>query len=122
MVGPLGPEIVTIWMEEGVVDRTLLYKRREATRRQAMARRTFSPTRIQSHPSALHLWLKLPGRWGAERLAAEAASHHIVVTPSSAFWTRTSSPPAAVRIALGGVDDPRELARGLSKFASLALV
>jgi DNA-binding transcriptional MocR family regulator len=119
----LGAEIVSMWLEDGVVDRTLASKRREATRRQALARRALGAHRITAHPHALHVWLALSARRvpvSADRFAAVAAEHGLVVTPSSAFWARASvPPPPAVRISLGGVDDLRALSRGLARLRSL---
>jgi DNA-binding transcriptional MocR family regulator len=117
MVGPLGAEIVTMWLDDGVVDQTLQRKRREAARRQRLARRIFGSSRVIAHPHALHLWLRLPAHMSTEKFVANAALHHVAVTPSSAFWTRSTPPPDAVRIALGGVDDPRELEGGLRTIA-----
>jgi DNA-binding transcriptional MocR family regulator len=113
MVSPLGAEVVTIWLEQGVADRTLRRKRREAARRQGLARRILAGHDIQAHPSALHLWLKVPRPQQAEQVVAEAGRQNIGVTPSSAFWMRAPPPPQAIRIALGGVDDRRALERSL---------
>jgi DNA-binding transcriptional MocR family regulator len=119
MPPPIGAEMVAVWLEDGTVDRTLRKKRREAARRHALARRAFGRRGVIGHPNALHLWLKLPRRWDADAFAAAAVRHDIVVTPSSAFWVRATPPPAAVRIALGGIDDIRRLRRKLAKLADL---
>ncbi len=118
MTGALGPEMVALWLESKLVDGTLRRKRREAARRQALARRIFGDA-ARGHPQALHVWLSLPGPWQVERFVAEAAQHQLVVTPSSAFWIRTTRAPAAVRIALGGVDAMSELELALEKLAAL---
>lgn len=120
MVCPLGPELFTIWQERGIVDRTLRLKRREAQRRQALARRISGLGALQAHPSALHAWLMLPRGRQAEHVAAEARREGIGVTPSSAFWMRSTPAPQAIRIALGGIDDRAALERGLRKLARLA--
>jgi DNA-binding transcriptional MocR family regulator len=117
MVSPIGAELVTMWLEEGVVDRTVERKRREGERRQRLARRVFAGHEIDAHPSSLHLWLSLPKRWAADRLADEARAQQIVVTPSSAFWVRKTPPPRAIRIALGGADDIDRLESGLQRLA-----
>jgi DNA-binding transcriptional MocR family regulator len=82
--------------------------------------RTFlGRVRLEAHPHALHVWLHLPARWPAERLVAEAAAQNLVVTPSSAFWTRTTPAPRAIRIALGGLDHVEDLGRVLGRLARI---
>jgi DNA-binding transcriptional MocR family regulator len=117
MTSPIGAELVAMWLEDGVVDRTVERKRREGQRRQELARRVFSEHTIESHPSSLHLWLSLPKRWASDRLAQEARTQRIVVTPSSAFWVRKTPPPRAIRIALGGADEIDRLEAGLERLA-----
>lgn len=119
MVGPIGTEIVAMWLEDGTVDETLVRKRKEAGRRQAVARRALGDRGVRAHPHALHVWLDLPKPWRSEQLAEEAARQNIVVTPSSAFWARQTPPPPAIRIALGGIDDLRELRRRLTKLHTI---
>lgn len=121
MVGALGAELVSMWLEDGVVDRTAMSKRRAAKRRQAIASRALTGCgKIVAHPSALHVWLTLANSWNAERFAHTAAKRRIVVTPSSAFWSRPTPPPRAIRISLGGVDHTRALREGLEAIATLA--
>lgn len=121
MVSPLGLEIVAMWLEDGSVDATLKRKRKEARRRQAVVQQVFGGRGYRAHPNALHVWVDLPKPWVSERLTEEAARQGIVVTPSSAFWTRKTPPPAAIRVALGGVERLRELEQGLEKLARIIL-
>ncbi len=119
MVSPLGLEIVAMWLEDGTVDVTLKRKRKEAARRQAVVQKVFGSRGLRAHPNALHVWVELPKPWRSERLAEASARQGIVVTPSSAFWTGKSPPPAAIRISLGGVEKLRELELGLTKLANI---
>lgn len=119
MVGPIGAEMVAMWLEDGSVDEAVARKRREAARRQALVRSIFGPSNVTAHPSALHAWVSLPAPWRPERFAHEAEKRGLVVTPSSAFWTRTTSPPRAIRIALGGIDDLADLRRALKRLAKI---
>ena len=112
MVAPIGAEIVTMWLEDGVVDQTVLRKRREARRRQELVREIFGRSRVTAHGDALHAWIALPGKRPPKR------REDIVVTPASAFWARSRPAPDAIRIALGGVDKMRELKRALTALAA----
>lgn len=118
MVSPIGAEIVAMWLDDGTVDRTIDGKRRESVRRQNAARRIFGRDLV-AHPKAMHVWLTLPQGTRAERFANAAAAQNIVVTPSTAFWSRTTPPPRAIRLALGGVDSLRALTRDLTAIAGL---
>ncbi|MCC7385130.1 MAG: PLP-dependent aminotransferase family protein [Deltaproteobacteria bacterium] len=119
MVSPFGAEIVSSWLEQGIVDRTLRRKRAEAVRRQRLARRALGGHALLGHPATLHLWLRLPRGHTAAALVAEAQHHGLAVTPASAFWMRRTPPEEAIRIALGGIDSRKELARGLGAIAGL---
>ena len=111
MVGPIGAEMVAMWLEEGVVDRTVKKKRREALRRQTIVEQIFGKRRVTAHPDALHAWIALSRPWHPQR-------HEIVVTPASAFWARTTPAPNAVRIALGGIEKVAALERALALLAN----
>lgn len=113
MVSPLGAEVLTIWLEQGLVDQTLLAKRREARRRQKLAARILKGHTVSAHPENFHLWLRLPPDWETQQVITEARRWNIAVTPNTAFWMRQRTPPCAIRIALGGVARIGTLATGL---------
>ncbi len=119
MVSPLGVEIVTIWLEKGVVDRTIERKRAEASRRQQLARDILADFTIRAHSSSLHLWLQMPPDKQAHDIVLEARRWNVAVTPSSAFWMRKNVPLQGMRIALGGIEDRRTLERGLTTLADI---
>lgn len=120
MSSPIGAEIVSEWLEDGTVDKTVVRKRREAARRQVILRRVLGGT-VTAHPASLHAWIELPAEWPVDALVAEAARQRIVVTPSTAFWTRDTAAPSAIRIALGGTDRIRDLRSGLTRLAGIVL-
>lgn len=119
MVSPIGPEVVSLWIERGVADRTLRAKRKEARRRQKLARRVLADFTLLANHNALHLWLTLPEGCSADQIASRARQQNIGVTPSSAFWMRSTKTPARLRIALGGIDDSAELDEALERLVSL---
>lgn len=89
------------WIEDGTVGRLEIAKRRDADRRQTMARKVLAAWPIRAHPAAYHLWLDLPQPWRAEAFAAAAGRAGIVVTPAAAFAVQPAHAPDAVRLALG---------------------
>jgi DNA-binding transcriptional MocR family regulator len=111
MVGPIGAEMVAMWLEDGVVDRTVKKKREAAARRQALVRKVFGRRRVTAHPDALHAWIALPG-------PRHPRPPEIVVTPASAFWARSTPAPNAIRVALGGIDRLGALERALVVLAA----
>jgi DNA-binding transcriptional MocR family regulator len=119
MPSPIGAEIVSMWLEDGTVERTLELKRREAVRRQAVVRKILGARSLSAHRDSLHMWLRLPSQWRVDRFADAATKQNIIVTPSTAFWTRKTIAPSAIRISLGGLDDVRTLADGLDKLRAL---
>jgi DNA-binding transcriptional MocR family regulator len=113
MVSPFGPEVVSSWIENGVADQTIQRKLREGMRRQQLARRALPGLDVRGAPGTLHIWLPLQGGMTADVVLAEARQHGIAVTPSSAFWMRTTAAPEALRISLGGVSSQDQLVHGL---------
>lgn len=88
------------WIEQGVVDSLELQKRRDARRRQHLARRILQRGAIQAHPASYYLWLTMPGHLRADDVASQLKSHGVLVTTAEPFAT-TASVPQALRIALG---------------------
>lgn len=118
-LSPINAELVALWIENGIADLTIKRKRQEAKQRQLLAQRILAEYDIQHHPHAFHLFLRLPSRCKADHIASEALKQHISVTSAAAFWMRTSTPPEAIRIALGGVDNRTALKRSLTILAGL---
>lgn len=90
------------WIESGVVDTLEEAKRRDARRRQRLARRVLLERDITAHPGSYFLWLKLPEGLRADSAAAALARQGVMVTTAEAFAT-TRHVPHALRIALGSV-------------------
>jgi DNA-binding transcriptional MocR family regulator len=113
MAGPLNAEIVAMWIEDGTVDRTIAAKRAEAKRRQSLTRSALRGLRVEAHPTSLHAWIHLPSQQDGARALAAMTDRGIVGTPASAFWTRATPPPNALRIALASVPRRVDLKRAL---------
>jgi DNA-binding transcriptional MocR family regulator len=117
MPSPLGAEIVAVWIEDGTLAQTLKKKRAEAVERQKLARQILG-SGVCAAPDSLHVWLSLKeGALG--EITAKAARSKIALAPSTVFWMRERAPPAAVRLALGGVGTRPQLRAGLRLLASI---
>lgn len=93
------------WIEEGVVDSLELQKRRDARRRQQLARRILQGRTMLAHPASYYLWLVLPDHLRADDVAAGLERDGVLVTTAEPFAT-TASVPQALRIALGSISLP----------------
>jgi len=94
--------IVCGWLQDGTVKRLEGLKRREARRRQAVARELLSPLKFISHPGAWFLWLPLPEEIRAENIVRKLAEEGISISTAEPFCT-TQNVPHAIRLALGSV-------------------
>lgn len=101
--------IACAWLADGTVDRLESEKRRDAARRQTLAREALAGLRVVGHPSSYFVWLPLPGETRADRVAATLMREGISVSTAAPFAT-TRHVPHALRLALGsiGLDGLRE--------------
>lgn len=100
------------WIEDGTVARLEALKRKDAARRQAIARRALAGLSVVCHPHAYFVWCPLGTDQRADRIAAALARQGVAVSTAEAFAT-TTHVPHAIRIALASVAEP-ELRRSLA--------
>ena len=113
---PLMAEIAATWLRDGTAATIVAERRREATVRQALARRILAGCEVEGHPNAHHLWLHLPEPWRSDGFTAATLRRGVKVTPSEAFVVGRGLAPHAVRVCLGG-PSPADLERGLRVLA-----
>jgi DNA-binding transcriptional MocR family regulator len=111
-------EAATRWFNDGTAKTIALLKRKDAARRQQIARHLLAGHSVQSDPRAYHIWLELDGKWRAEEFVAAAAQRGVALTAGSAFAVSAGYAPKAVRLALGGPNIPL-LKSALSSIAEL---
>lgn len=87
-------------MSDGTVADIVQAKRRDATRRQQIARRSLAGFALRADPRAYHCWWELPDPWRAETFVAAAARRGIAVTPAAAFVVGPHRAPNSVRVGL----------------------
>ncbi|CAD6561351.1 Histidinol-phosphate aminotransferase [Paraburkholderia hiiakae] len=90
------------WLEDGTVARLEAQKRRDATRRQAIAARVLAQFKRVGHPASYFLWLPLPQEVRADAIAMALRNERIAVSTAHAFCASTQV-PHAIRLALGSV-------------------
>ncbi|MBO9680547.1 MAG: PLP-dependent aminotransferase family protein [Acidovorax sp.] len=90
------------WIENGTVDALENQKRKDARRRQALARSILRGSDILAHPASYYLWLRMPEGLRADQVAADLERKGVLVTTAEPFAT-TSEAPHALRLALGSL-------------------
>jgi DNA-binding transcriptional MocR family regulator len=109
---PLMSGLVTKWIKDGTVERTITYKRAEVKARHELAWRVLADIIPPAHP-APHWWVTLPEPWLAEDFANECRNRGVEISPASIFAINRDQLPIAVRICLAAVPGRRELEEGL---------
>lgn len=118
MASPPMAEIAARWIDDGTAELLAEARRIEATARQRLARSILAGIELDGHPSAIHLWLRVPSGSSSASFVACAQQRGVAVIPGEAFAVGELR-PAAVRISLGPARDHDELARGLRVVAEL---
>lgn len=101
-VSSLVTAMATRWIEDGTVARHEVLLRREARRRQRIARNVFDGMPMIAHPSSMFLWLRLPEGVRADRIATALAGRGIAVSKAEAY-TATRHAPHALRLGLSSI-------------------
>lgn len=88
-------------MKDGAATELEAAKRRDAAKRQGIARECLADLELEGDPRAYHLWIRLPKPWRAESFVSAAAGMGLLVTPGQAFTVGAGHGPNAIRITLG---------------------
>jgi DNA-binding transcriptional MocR family regulator len=105
--------LVCGWIEDGTVLRLEAEKRKDARKRQALARKSLNGLKVIGHPASYFLWLPLPEEVRADQLAMALLSMNVAVSTAEPFAI-AHPVPHAIRLALGSVD-PGALHQALNK-------
>ncbi|MFT7593895.1 MAG: DNA-binding transcriptional MocR family regulator [Paracoccaceae bacterium] len=119
MATPLMCEIATRWVLDGTAEELALWQRKKLRDRYEIARTELAGFDWRGHPSALHLWLKLPSEWDSASLVAHARQLNIAVSPETPFLAPQSNPQNAVRISVASIQDPERFRQALRMVAGL---
>lgn len=106
------------WVREGVLERAVVQRRRQAAARQALLRTRLRGASYDAHPNGFHAWLSLPEPWSAPDFERAANRLGIALQPAHSFRIDGPEEPR-VRLclgqeaALGRLDRALELLSGL---------
>ena len=120
MASPLTAELVGAWIDDGLADRIVEWKRREIVTRQALARQLLPVELLSGHRSSPHLFLTLPAPWRAPDFVAQARARGVGITAAEEFVVGRTVAPHAVRICLG-MPTRSSLTDGLSILADMLI-
>lgn len=102
MTSPLATDLVVDWLESGLSDRIVSWKREQVRTRQAAVRRLLGSADYLAHPGSPHGWLRLPEPWTSRLFVEQAALRGVHVSPADEFSVERDT-PHAVRICVGPV-------------------
>lgn len=115
---PVTVAAVGHWVHEGVLDRAIVQRRRQAAARQALLRTRLRGAAFDAHPNGFHVWLALPEPWNAPDFERAAARLGIALQASEDF--RVGGPDQArVRLCLGQEPSIERLDRALQLLSRL---
>jgi DNA-binding transcriptional MocR family regulator len=121
MVAPLGPEVVTQWLESGLMAQLIAAHRTLTTNRltcaltlmNRFAKRAAVSVDFSSDPMFPFLWLRLPPPWKAAELVNILRSKGVLVRSADHFRMGRSIAPQALRISLNSPSSVEDLESGL---------
>ena len=123
MVAPLLPEVVTRWLESGLMQqlinthRDLQIERLDRVRALMgeASRRWDEALDFHCDPGFPFIWLRLPARWEAEELAAVLLREGVLVRTANHFKMGRGVAPQALRISLNAPGSLDALELGMRK-------
>lgn len=119
-VPPLMAELAIALIENGEGAKLVTRQKEEMRARHRIAREKLSGHDFRQHPSALHIWLRLPDKWRAHALAEAARLRGVAIAPGEDFMVgRPERASRHIRIALGQPQNRADLEQGLDVIASL---
>lgn len=90
------------WLQDGTAARLETHKRKDAAKRQAIARQVLAPLKVVGHSVSYFCWLALEEGARADQVAFALMKDGVSVSTAEPFCT-SSSIPHALRLALGSV-------------------
>jgi DNA-binding transcriptional MocR family regulator len=110
MAPPFGTELVGRWLDDGLAERVIGWKRAEFQARTTLAKQVLG---LRDVPAiSPHLWLST-APLGAGEFQEQARLRGVLVSSGQAFAVGQAAPPAYVRVCLGPPATREALGRAL---------
>lgn len=106
-------EVFTQWYHDGVVDETIVRRKKELAARQEIARELLHGFKVRSHSTSYHVWLELPEGWTSMRFAIEAQMRGVATSPAEIFAFDSKPGVNALRLSIGAVSERAHMRTGL---------
>ena len=116
MTSPLTTDLVVDWLENGIADRVMAWKREQVGVRQGALRKILVNADYMSHPRSPHGWIRLPEPWTTRDFVEQAKLRGVHVSPADDFSVGRSA-PHAVRICVGPTPSRALLEEAVGKLA-----
>ncbi|MFT6556940.1 MAG: DNA-binding transcriptional MocR family regulator [Sneathiella sp.] len=100
---PVMTAIVCKWLTDGSIQWLEEEKRKDAEKRQAIARKALKGLNYKAHPASYFVWISLPQNVRADQLVMDLARQNISISTAEPFAV-SKDVPHAIRLALGSVD------------------
>ncbi len=113
MTPPLNVELVSMWIKDGVADRVIDLKRKEAGRRFDLAGKILSDYSFTGIATGFFIWLALPDPWRGPVFEQRMRDLGVNVFGAEKFTVGDAPAPAAARISLTGAKSIGEFTAGL---------
>lgn len=119
MATPLSFEIASRWINDGSLERLLIFQQKELATRQQLVDRYLRGYRYQRHPNGMHVWLQLPEQWTPDELLATTQQANLLVTGDRPFLVHPEQRQHCIRLSLGVESNRSRLIQGLKLLADI---
>ena len=119
MAPTLNAAIVAECIREGLAEKIVASKLKEAKLRYEIAKKALSGFTFHGIPNSYFIWLQLPRHWAAHEFEIYSRKAGINVFGAEKFVVGSAIPPSAVRIALSGSGSKELLTGGLKNIVSV---
>ncbi|MFD0389855.1 PLP-dependent aminotransferase family protein [Tistrella bauzanensis] len=119
MAPPLGAEVVSRWIADGMAASLTASARAANIRRRELLARRLPGLDMTRDRACAQAWIRLPDDWDPDRFADAAEAAGVRVAPARAFTVAPTPVPVAARISLAAAPDDAVFLQALDRLAAL---